>query len=50
MKDFYGILGVKKDATKKELKKAYYKLSQKHHPDKGGDPVIFMKIAKAYQA
>lgn len=28
------ILGVKKDATQSDIKKAYYKLAQKYHPDK----------------
>lgn len=34
-----------------EIKKAYRRLSLKHHPDKhGGDEVQFMRIAKAYAA
>jgi len=33
-KDYYKILGVKKTATKKEIKKAYRKLAQIYHPDK----------------
>ena len=32
-KDFYSILGVKKDATAEQIKKAYRKLARKHHPD-----------------
>uniref|UniRef100_A0A673JPG0 Translocation protein SEC63 homolog n=1 Tax=Sinocyclocheilus rhinocerous TaxID=307959 RepID=A0A673JPG0_9TELE len=33
-----------------EIKKQYRVLSLKHHPDKGGDEAMFMKLAKAYSA
>lgn len=48
MKDLYEILGVSKDATKKEIQKAYRELSKKHHPDIGGDENLFKDIAQAY--
>lgn len=36
-RDFYGILGVKRNANSAEIKKAYRKLSLLHHPDKNKD-------------
>eukprot|EP00656_Telonema_subtile_P012988 TRINITY_DN1657_c0_g1_i3.p1 TRINITY_DN1657_c0_g1~~TRINITY_DN1657_c0_g1_i3.p1 ORF type:complete len:522 (+),score=161.19 TRINITY_DN1657_c0_g1_i3:122-1687(+) len=44
----YKTLGVEKNATAAEIKKAYRKLAVKHHPDKGGDPDTFKEISKAY--
>ncbi len=48
--DYYKILGVSKDASEDEIKKAYRKLAHKHHPDKkGGDEAKFKEINSAYQ-
>ena len=46
---YYDLLGVKKNATNDELKKAYRKKALKEHPDKGGDPEKFKDISKAYE-
>lgn len=52
-KDFYEILGVKKDASEAEIKKAYRKLAMEWHPDKHkGDKKAeekFKEINKAYE-
>lgn len=46
--DYYSVLGVNKDATQDQIKKAYRKLASQHHPDKGGDTVKFQEIQTAY--
>ncbi len=54
MKDLYDILGIKKNASADDIKKAYRKLAHKYHPDKAGDnkaemEVKFKEINEAYQ-
>lgn len=49
---YYDTLGVAKDATQDDIKKAYRKLAQKYHPDRNKDEgatVKFQEIQKAYQ-
>ncbi len=49
-KDYYNILGVEKNASKDDLKKAFHKLAHKYHPDKkGGDEAKFKEVNEAYQ-
>lgn len=49
-KDYYQILGVDKNASKDEIKKAFYKLAHKHHPDKkDGNELKFKEVNEAYQ-
>lgn len=49
-KDYYDILGVDKNASQDEIKKAYRKKAHKYHPDKeGGDEEKFKEVNKAYQ-
>lgn len=49
-KDYYKILGLSKNASADDVKRAFRELAHKYHPDKGGDAEKFKEINEAYQA
>ncbi|MEX0933771.1 MAG: molecular chaperone DnaJ [Candidatus Paceibacterota bacterium] len=50
-KDYYKTLGVPKNASKEEIKKAFHTLAKKYHPDRGvgGDETKFKEVSEAYR-
>jgi molecular chaperone DnaJ len=49
MKDYYEVLGLKKGASRDEVKKAFRKLAAEHHPDKAtGNEAKYKEITEAY--
>lgn len=48
MSNHYQTLGVDKNASQDEIKRAYRKLAAQHHPDRGGDTKTFQEIQAAY--
>ncbi|XP_075065138.1 dnaJ homolog subfamily B member 9 [Mixophyes fleayi] len=51
-KTYYDILGVPKNASERQIKKAFHKLAMKYHPDKNKSPdaeAKFQEIAEAYE-
>ena len=51
--DYYEILGVSRDATAEDLKRAYRNLARKYHPDQNPDDAEaehrFKELAQAYE-
>ncbi|HZM64504.1 MAG TPA: molecular chaperone DnaJ [Candidatus Saccharimonadales bacterium] len=49
-RDYYEVLGIGKDASADEIKKAFRRLAVQHHPDKeGGDEAKFKEVNEAYE-
>ncbi len=48
-RDYYEVLGVSKDASADEIKKAFRKAASEHHPDRGGSEEKFKEINEAYE-
>jgi molecular chaperone DnaJ len=48
-RDYYETLGVGKDASADEIKKAFRKAAIEHHPDRGGDEAKFKEVNEAYE-
>ncbi|HHH39430.1 MAG TPA: J domain-containing protein, partial [Sedimenticola sp.] len=51
-KDYYKVMGLQRDATQDEIKRAYRKLARKYHPDVSKEPdaeARFKEIGEAYE-
>lgn len=49
VRDLYDILGVARDASEEDVKRAYRRRAREHHPDAGGDEDEFKELTTAYE-
>jgi DnaJ-class molecular chaperone len=49
MSDYYNTLGVDRNASQDDIRKAYRRMASQHHPDRGGDTAKFQDIQAAYE-
>ena len=52
MRDLYEVLGVPRNATDEDIKKAYRRLAREYHPDSAGhsgDEELFKEVSQAYE-
>jgi DnaJ domain len=47
-KDYYGVLGIDKDASQGEIERQYKREAAKHHPDRGGSEERMKSLNEAY--
>jgi curved DNA-binding protein len=47
--DYYSTLGLNRNASDDDIKKAYRKMAMQHHPDRGGDEKKFKEVEEAYR-
>src|SRR6185436_9656429 len=48
-KDYYGVLGVDKDASQVDIERQYKRQAAKHHPDRGGNEERMKSLNEAYR-
>ena len=48
--DIHPVFKIKRSSSEEDFKKVYRRLILKSHPDKGGNPELFIKIQKAYKS
>ena len=47
-RNYYDVLGLMRDATTDDIKRAYKKAALQAHPDKGGSDEMFQRVNEAY--